>query len=43
MLLVFSVILEYCIDGRNFSERSTLRPHVVVLYVHSALSPFKGG
>ena len=37
MLPVFSVILEYRMDGRNSSDR----PTVFVLHVHSALSPFQ--
>ena len=43
MLLVFSVILGYRMDGRNSSDRPTVRPEsfVVVLHVHSALSPFQ--
>ena len=40
MLPVFSVILEYRMDGRNSSDRPTVRP-VFVLHVHSALSPFQ--
>ena len=40
MLPVFSVILEYCMDGRNSSARPPVRP-VSVLFVHSALSPFQ--
>ena len=37
MLPVFSVILEYHMDGRNSSNRAT----VFVPHVNSALSPFQ--
>ena len=39
MLPVFSVILEYHMDGKNSSDRPTVI--VFVLHVHSALSPFQ--
>ena len=41
MLHVFSVILEYHMDGRNSSARPTVRPQSLLLHVHSALSPFQ--
>ena len=40
MLAVFSVILEYHKDGRNSSDRPTVRP-VFVLHVQSTLSKFQ--
>ena len=38
MLPVFSVILEYRKDGRNSSDRPTIKPQSL-LHVQSALSP----
>ena len=40
MLSVFSVILEYRVDGRKSSNMPTVRP-VFALHVHSVLSPFQ--
>ena len=42
MLPVFSVILEYRKDGRNSSDRPTVRPQSLqILHVQSALSTFQ--
>ena len=42
MLPVFSVILEYRMDGRDSCDKPTVRSYIVfVLHVHSALSPFQ--
>ena len=36
---VFSVIIEYCMDGRNSYDRPMVRPQSFVLHVYSALPP----